>query len=400
MIVNNNCLMNFIKLQLNRIKRLSLYSIAMLVRHFSSINKKRIFMWSYNFDKYACNPRAITEYLLESHPNEYEIYWAFKRGAVPKGLNNQIRIVRKYSIAYMRAMYTSKFVITNLRNDVMDTMFKKKKGQKYIMTWHSSIRLKRIEKDAAEQLGEKYMTRAALDSKMCDLMLSNSRMFTNQLRNAFDYKGEILENCIPRNGIYYDEEKKNKGYIDVRKNLGFNTDSKIVLYAPTFRNRSKDLKYYHIDWDKVIPAFEKMLGGNVKVLLKLHPNMSKIKDLSQIINFENVYDITQAPDITEYLFAADVMISDYTSAMFDFIILGKPCFIYAIDQKEYDRGFYWSLDSLPFPIATDTEKLIANIESFNAESYKKGTDYFKENIWGLEEDGKACERFYTWMKNN
>lgn len=372
----------------------------MLVRTFSSVDKHKIFMWSFHFDKYACNPRAITEYLLGTVPNDYKIYWAFKKGFVPKDIDQRIRIVYKYSFTYFFAMYTSKFVVTNLRNDIMDTMFKKKKGQKYIMTWHSSIRLKRIEKDAAEQLGEKYMTRAALDSKMCDLMLSNSRMFTNQLRNAFDYKGEILENCIPRNCIYYDDEKKKKSYIDVRKNLGFNTDSKIVLYAPTFRNKSKDLKYYCIDWNKVIPAFEKMLGGDVKILLRLHPNMSKIKDLSQIIGFKDVYDITQAPDITEYMFAADAMISDYTSAMFDFIILNKPCFIYATDKDEYDRGFYWNLENLPFPLATNSEELVMCVETFNVEKYQKSINMFRDEVWGLDEDGKACERLHEWMKNN
>lgn len=390
--------MTFVQLQINRIKRLFVYFIAMLIRTFSSINEKRVFMWSFHFDKYACNPRAITEYLLEFHSDEYEIYWAFEKGAIPNDLDKRIICVRKYSFAYFRAMYTSKFVITNLRNYVMYTMFKKKKGQKYIMTWHSSIRLKRIEKDAAEQLGEKYMKRAALDSKMCDLMLSNSRLFTSQLRNTFGYEGEILENCIPRNCMFYDETKRNMSYINIRRTMGFDFDTKIVLYAPTFRNKSSDLKYYHIDWDKVIPEFEKMLGGNVKVLLRLHPNMSRIKDLSQITNYDNVYDVTQAPDITEFLFAANAMITDYTSAMFDFAILKKPCFIYAIDKDEYDRGFYWELEQLPFPIAESEEQLVHNIELFSLESYIDSLNRFVNEVWGLNEDGQACERMYNWMR--
>lgn len=391
--------MTHIMLQFDRIKRLFFYLIAMFVRTFSSINEKRVFMWSFHFDKYACNPRAITEYLLKSHPNEYEIYWAFDKGAVPEDLDKRIKCVHKYSFAYFRAMYTSKFVITNLRNYRVYTMFKKKEGQKYIMTWHSSIRLKRIEKDAAEQLGEKYMKRAASDSKMCDLMLSNSRLFTRQLRNTFGYDGEILENCIPRNCMFYDETKKSTAYIHVRKSMGFDFNSKIVLYAPTFRNKSSDLKFYQINWDKVIPEFEKMLGGNVKVLLRLHPNMATIKDLSQITNYDNVYDVTKASDITEYLFAADVMITDYTSAMFDFAILRKPCFIYAIDKDEYDRGFYWELEQLPFPVAKFEEQLINNISLFSTDSYNESLDQFINETWGLDEDGQACERLYNWMQN-
>ncbi len=391
--------MNVFRLFLDRGKRLFLYTIAMIIRALTKINSKRVFMWSYKMDKYACNPRFITEYLLEEHPDEYEVFWAFKKGITPKELDDKIHIVRKYSFAYFVAMYTSKFVFTNLRNEKMDTMFKKKKGQKYIQTWHSSIRLKKIEKDAAKQLGAKYVKRAIEDSKMCDLMMSNSKLYTNQIKNSFWYNNEILENCVPRNCIFYKKDKINTTYTKIRERMGFAPDCKIVLYAPTFRGGSKDLKYYRIDWDKVIPAFEKMLDGEVKVLLRLHPNMSNIKDLNSITNFKNVYNVTQAPDITEFMFAADAMISDYTSAMFDFIILDKPCFIYAIDQKEYDRGFYWSLDSLPFPIAANSQELITNIEKFTPTAYKEKTDDFKNNIWGLEEDGKACERLYNWMQS-
>lgn len=390
----------FSELQKDRIKRGFIYLVAMIIRTFSKINRKRIFMWSFNADKYACNPRAITEYLLNEFPDDYEIFWAFKDGYIPKGIDKRIKIVRKHSIAYLRALYTSKFVITNKRNDKMDTMFKKKKGQKYIMTWHSSIRLKKIEKDAAAQLGSQYVKRAMEDSKMCDLMLSNSRMFTNQLRNSFWYEGEILENCIPRNCIFYDEDKKASAYKKVREFMGFDSDCKIVLYAPTFRGGDKDLRYYKIDWDIVIPQFEDMFGGCVKVLLRLHPNMSNVKDLSEITNFDNVYDITKAPDITEYMFAADAMISDYTSAMFDFIILGKPCFIYAVDKDEYDRGFYWPLEDLPFPLATNSEQLVLNISSFNATSYRKDIKRFQSDVWGLQEDGNACVRLHKWMKSN
>ena len=372
----------------------------MIIRAFSPIKSNRIFMWSYSFDKYACNPKAFTEYLLENHPGEYEIFWAFKKGYKPQGIDSRIHIVNQYTFAYLKAIYTSKYIFSNKRNYKLVTMFKKKQGQKYIMMWHGSFALKKIEKDAADQLGGKYVKRAIDDSKMCDLMLSNSKLYTSQIKNSFWYGGEILENCIPRNCIFYQKDKIEAAYTEVRKRMGFAPDCKIVLYAPTFRGGSKDLKYYRIDWEKVIPAFEKMLGDEVKVLLRLHPNMSNFRDLDSITNFKNVYNVTQAPDITEFMFAADAMISDYTSAMFDFIILDKPCFIYAIDQKEYDRGFYWSLDSLPFPIAKNSQELITNIEEFTPTAYKEKTDDFKKNIWGLEEDGKAGDRLYEWMKIN
>lgn len=391
---------SFLVLQLDRIKRVSIYLFAMFIRTFTKIVKNRIFMWSYHADKYACNPRIITEFLLEKHPDEFEIFWAFEENSIPQCLDEKIKVVKKYSLAYFVAMYSSKYVFTNSRNDKMDTMFNKKKGQKYIMTWHSSMRLKMVEGDAIMQLSKSYIRKAKADSKMCDLMFSNSKFTTRQLRTAFWFNGEILDNCIPRNTNYYNESLKEDIYVSIREKMGFSQDTKIVLYAPTFRGMSLDLKYYKINWDIVIPQFEKMLGGDVKVLLRLHPNLSKLSDLSEITNFENVYDITKEPDIQEYMFAADTMISDYTSAMFDSIILRKPCFIYAIDKDEYDRGFYWRLEELPFSVSTNSEELADSVRRFDAEKYFEKIERFKNEEWGLEEDGKACERLYEWLKSN
>lgn len=384
---------------LNRVRRLFWYILALIVRPFVKINDKRIFCWSYSATKYACNPRALTEYILANKSDEYEIYWGFNKDVDTSKLDPRIHIVRKYSIKYLYALYSSKFVFYNSRNRIYDSMFIRKQGQKYIMTWHGPFALKKIEKDALEQLPSNYEDIALKDSKMCDLMLSNSKLFTNLIHSSFWYNGEILEKCSPRNDVFYNETIKAQSYVDVRKSLGLSLDCKIVLYAPTFRGNRKDLECYQVNWDKVIPCFERMLGGSVKVLLRLHPNMSAIKDLSQITNYDNVYDVTQASDITEYLFAADVMVSDYTSAMFDFAILRKPCFIYAVDKNEYDRGFYWELEQLPFPVAESEEQLINNISLFSTDSYNESLDRFINEIWGLDEDGQACERLYNWMQN-
>lgn len=386
------------KHQIDRIRRFFWYLLAMLIRAITKVDENKVFCWSYNFKKYACNPRAITEYLLDNAP-EYQIYWAFDHSFDASKLDSRIHIVRKYSIDYLIALYSSKYVFYNARNNIYGSMFKKKSSQKYIMTWHSSIRLKRIEKDAIEQLGSLYEKIAQKDSSMCDLMLSNSKMFTNQIRNSFWYDGEILERCVPRNDIFYNESAKKDSYMNVRTQMSFASDTKIVLYAPTFRGVSKDLKYYKLNWDKIIPCFEKMLGSSVEVLIRLHPNMCDVRNLDSIINNEHVHDITKAPDIMEYLFAADVMISDYTSAMFDFALLRKPCFIYAIDKDEYNRGFYWSFKQLPFPFSESEDELINNIRSFSFGDYNNAVDKFQNEIWGLDEDGHACERLYSWMKN-
>lgn len=383
----------------NRIERLFWYILALIVRPFIRVNSQRIFCWSYSAKKYACNPRALTEYLLANKPDEYEIYWGFNKDVDTSTLDPRIHVVRKYSMKYLYALYSSKFVFYNSRNRIYDSMFIKKQGQKYIMTWHGPFALKKIEKDAIKQLPSNYEQIALKDSKMCDLMLSNSAFFTDLIYSSFWYNGEILKKCSPRNDVFYDKTLIESTYINVRNNLNLPVNSKIVLYAPTFRGNGKDLDYYQINWNKVIPYFEKILNGNVEVLLKLHPNISEIKGVEKLLSNPHVHNVTFAPDITEFLFAADVMISDYTSAMFDFAILKKPCFIFAVDKDEYNRGFYWELEKLPFSFADSEKQLIDNIETFSIDSYIDSLNKFISYRWGLDEDGQACEHLYNWMKN-
>ena len=383
--------------QLNRLHRIFWFTVAILLRPFIKIQNNKIFCYSYNNNKYSCNPRAITEYLLENKPNQYKIYWGFNKGVNTLELDNRIHIVTKYSLSYIHALYSSKFVFNNSRNNVYDSLFVKKRGQKYIQTWHGSFGLKRVEKDVENKLTKNYVKQAQKDAQMCDLMLSNSANYSKLIRKAFWYNGPILEKCMPRNDIFYNLTKIKKSYEDVRKMMKFSSNSKIVLYAPTFRADMK-LDYYTINWDKLIKNIQKMLGSEVEILVRLHPNMSSIKNVELLTNYDHVHNITSYPDITEFLLAADIMISDYTSAMFDFVLLDKPCFIYAPDKIEYDRGFYISIDLLPFPIAETEASIISNINNFSYEKYITDLHEFKRKHWGLDEDGQGCKRLCRWME--
>ena len=395
-------LKSFIKLQLNHIKRLFWFLLAMVVRAVCKVNKRKIFFWSYLATKYACNPRAITEYILDVAPNDYDIYWAFEKNVDTSSLHPRIQIVRRYSLSYLYALYTSKFVIYNMTNNIFDSMFVKKRNQKYIMTWHGDVAIKCIMNDAPSS-SRKARRNASWDSVMCDLMLSSNKRFTGLIRTAFGYRGEILERCAPRNDIFYNRKKILTVYKKIRQSMGFASDTKIVFYAPTFRDNSVTLEPFCLDWDFIVPCFERMLGGKVEVLIRLHPNIAnKIEHMQMIVNRPYIHDVSQANDITEYLLAADAMISDYSSAMFDFSHLRKPCFMYVTDRKEYGhrRGFYLNLEQFPFPIAENKEELKNNIEHFNIRDYEKCLDAFDTEILGREEDGRSCERLLEWMRLN
>jgi CDP-glycerol glycerophosphotransferase len=99
----------------------------------------------------------------------------------------------------------------------------------------------------------------------------------------------------------------------------------------------------------------------------------------------------------ELLCVSDMLITDYSSAMFDFAMLERPCLLYATDIEKYDRGYYFRFDELPFPLARTQEELLSNLASFDRSEYdNRVTTFFDTNI-GIYDDGHASEAIAEWM---
>ena len=99
----------------------------------------------------------------------------------------------------------------------------------------------------------------------------------------------------------------------------------------------------------------------------------------------------------ELLCASDMLITDYSSSMFDMGMLKRPCILYATDAEAYDRGFYFNLRELPFPLAENEEQLLATIEAFDSAAYTTRLNTFFTERVGLKEDGHASEALAEWM---
>ncbi len=383
---------------LKRIKRLALLLISLVVRAFSRVKKGRVIMWSYNGKNYSCNPKALTEYILSINDSTYTIYWAFLPGKIPSDLPSAVTPLIFGSWRYMLIVNTAEFLCTNSRMFLMTTLWIKRKNQKYIMTWHSSMGLKCVERDASiESLGVPYVRAAKHDSKQCDLILSGSRARSEVIKRAFWYDGEILEKGTPRNDILFDVnvtgELKNK----VREYYNIPNDTSIILYAPTFRE-SNSLDFYEINWTEIIELFKSCLGHECYVLIRLHPNLIKHNlDTSKLAFYEFTYDATYYNDMQELLIAADVLITDYSSSMFDAGYIKRPVFLHATDYATYDRNTYFDLKKLPFPFSSSQIEFENNIKSFNMDDYQRKLSFFLENEIGSFETGIARKSVIQWM---
>ena len=381
---------------LNRIGKVFGNIFSFIIRCFTRVHKGRMMCWAYTFKQYSCNPRYLTEHLLENN-TEFEIFWVFRGNVDTSGVDKRIKCVRYKSLQYYILVNTAEFFITNARTDPYRIYWHKRKGQKYVMLWHGGVALKRIEKDAEAQLSYSYLKKAKIDSKVCDLMVSGCRFQTSLLKEKFWYDGEILERGIPRNDVFFDKARHPEMKERICHKYGISPDSRIVLYAPTFR-RNKSIEPYRIDWSRVVPELRKIYDTEkISVLLRLHPNLIGKADASSLINDESVIDVTRYHDMQELLCVSDLLITDYSSSMFDITMLKKPCMLYATDIEKYNRGYYFDFAELPFPLARNEEELIGNIRTFDSAAYDESVESFFEKHIGLCEDGNASKAIADWL---
>lgn len=348
------------------------------------IDSKKIVISNYNGKGYGDNGKYIVEEILRRNLG-FNLVWLVNDDC-DRNFPEKIRRVKHGSIKAIYEQVTAKVWIDNCRKS---SYVRKRNKQFYMQTWHGGIALKKIEKDAENKLDPRYIDNAKNDSKMADIFISNSKFCTDMYKKAFWYSGNILECGSPRNDILFDSSNK-RAAEKIRVYFGINKDVRILLYAPTFR-LDLNTEVYNIDFESVIKALNIKFGGEWNVLLRLHPNMSKnagfVKFDSKIKNASN-YD-----DMYELLSASDILITDYSSTMFEFSFAYKPVFLYATDIYDYeeDRNFYFDIYTLPYKLAENNSQLIINIQKFDYDDYLKELKEFLLKL-GLFEEGKASDK--------
>lgn len=345
------------------------------------IKKNKVFISSYYGADFGDNGKYIVEELLKSH-KDLDIVWQLKRPLLSNNrLPQGVRAVEYYSRKAIYEAQTSAVWVDNARKNFGN----KRKGQFYIQTWHGGPGIKRSEKDVENHLSERYVAIAKKDSKMCDVLLSNCDFMTEYFKKVFWYDGEIACVGSPRNDILVANKPEIKQ--KVYEFFGVNNDVKLVLYAPTFRS-NENLDVYNLDYECVCRALQTRFGGEWKLLLRLHPNISDKAELMK--SSDKVIPATAYPDMQELLVAVDCLITDYSSSSFDFLINKRPTFLYTPDLDDYrdDRGFLFELDSLPFPLAQNNDDFCNAILNFDNEAYVKTAEELMKKT-GYKEKGTA-----------
>ncbi len=360
---------------------------AWLIGRVLPIKKNKIVISNYCGRGYGDNAKYIVEELLSRGEN-VDIVWLTKNEDEAKTLPKGVRSCKYASPESIIELTTAKVWIDNCRKNFRY----KKKDQQYMQTWHG-FALKRIERDVEDKLEAVYVRDAVKDSANIDVIISDSSFMTKIYKESFWYDGEVVEWGSPRNDKIFNLDAQTAQ--KVRDFFGLKESTKVVMYAPTFR-ANKSTEPYSVDYHRLCKACEERFGGDFVALVRLHPNV--VNKCSDLKFDEKVINATLYPDMQELLAFSDIVITDYSSLMFDFSLMMKPCFQYATDIEDYkgDRNFYFQIDSLPFDLCIDNDELEKAVLNFDEAAYRERLGAFFENV-GMIRDGLASKRCADWI---
>lgn len=358
---------------------------------FGIINKRKIIFNNFNGKSYGDNPKYIADEILRRNL-KWDLAWITNDLSIelPKG----VRAVAYGGPEEWLERKTAKVWIDNVRYGERPA---KKRGQICLQTWHGGLNFKNVEAAVADKLDPEYVEEAKQDGKNCDGILSGCGLRTADYQEHFwlNPKTEILEYGLPRNDALFDKTLVSKKSAEIRGKLHLSKHQRIILYMPTFRD-DQSVDGYTLEYEKILNEFEDRFQSEFAMIVRLHPN---VKLSPNVIPFgKKIINATLLPDAQELYMVADYMITDYSSAAFDFSLLGKPVFLCMLDFQKYLslRGVNDVFYSCPFPHSYSCEELLQQIQKFDEESYTKKLEEYKR-IWKPFDDGHAAERTVDWI---
>ena len=371
---------------------------------------------------FGCNPKYVVQELHKQDPS-YKFVWFLNKSSWDKEFPDYIKKVPNtlWSRAYW--LSRSKVWIDNYRKPLGTV---KRKGQYYLNTNHFTIAIKATGLLRGDGFSPIAYLVSKNDSDMIDDLVIDSKWCEECFDKALVYDGHMLKSGAPRCDILYGDRSEQKKAFREKHNLPL--DSKVVMFAPTFREGAKDGKRFvyselwSIDFARLLKNLEKRFGGEWYLCIRVHPQLAPtFKEYSNPDIQDRIIDESQADDMYEILAGMDLYITDYSSAIFEAGAAGIPSFIYADDIDKYtkDRGsLMWELSAenhyhvtnnveflpnlnltLPYTVAIDNKELESQILGFEDDNYSEIVSQFYD-ILDMTFDGHSAERIVDTIRSN
>lgn len=376
------------------------------------VDERLVFFESFGGRSLSCSPRAIYLSMLgQQRFSDYRFVWSFKgarRMAEHEGhpllADARTTVVQRGSEEYFRALASAKVLVLNTR---LPEYVTPKPDQVFVQCWHGTP-LKRlgydvqIETTNALNTTSELAERFGMDARKWSYLLSPSPYTSRHLADAFGLPEErradvVIEEGYPRNDelALAAADPSASRQCELRDRLGVPAGKRALLYAPTWRDDSyKAGVGYTFDYLIDFDLMRRELSDDWVVLFRPHYYIANHFDFSAYEGF--VIDVSAWDNVNELYIAADALVTDYSSVMFDYSILRRPIMLYVPDYQSYAndiRGFYFDLSEVPGPHVTRTEELVDALGDTEAywNAYGEKYDDFVERFCP-KDDGHAAER--------
>jgi CDP-glycerol glycerophosphotransferase len=337
--------------------------------------------------RYSDSPRALYEALVELEPGHRHVWLTDREHE--HGFPAEVQTVRYGSDEGREVLEAADLLIANTHTDVV---WDKRPEAVYLQTWHGTP-LKRVHRDVLWAPPGR-LDRLDLDVARWDVLLSPSAAATPLLRRAFRWDGPVQETGYPRNDTLVAPGHELRR-ARAREALGIEPGRTAVLYAPTWRDDevfADGGRSFRLALD--VDAFARDLGDDHVLLLRLHP---LVRQPSGATAHPSVVEVTHHPDISDLYLAADVLVTDYSSAMFDFALTGRPMLFFVYDLEQYQRslrGFYFDFaPQAPGPLLRSSDEVLRALRDLPAVArlHADRAARFRRRYGNLE-DGRASRR--------
>lgn len=354
-------------------------------------NRKRKSVYFVSFGgQYSDSPRAISEAIHVIDPTIH-LVWRAEVGVEMPSYVEKVYTHRDAMIAQARA---DAWVMNNMSDPDRGTW--KSPSVFFVETWHGDRGFKKIAYAAKSSMGGAYHEIASNKANF-DLFTAASDYGEMKARKGLLYKGEVLKIGLPRNDKLIHPEKHAQYASEVRRKLGISDKVKILLYAPTFRDKSKGKQQVLVDLTQVMEELKKT-GYDWICLVRAH-RVSKELDFDPNI----CKDVTSFGDMSDLLLVADCLISDYSSCSGDFILTGRPCVLAHYDRADYEtsaRTLWYNPDQTGYLIAKNCDEMMHIMSHLYEYDHKaissKVLDFYKS----YDTDNSAevvAQRIVNWV---
>lgn len=346
-------------------------------------------VWQSFEGRYDDNSRVLFERWVQQRPRDSHTWLA--EAAHQAAFPTDVSTVPIYGQDCVTALQHADVVVANTHTDVE---WCKPDGALYVQTWHGTP-LKRIHHDVLWAPPGR-LDRLSRDVDRWDVLVSPNAASTPRLRQAFRYDRDVITTGYPRNDLLASADR-DAVRRRVRAQFGVEDTEQAVLYTPTWRDDVYFADDAPVALELDLDVLLKQLGPGYRVLVRAHPFVT---DRLTTLGGDSVVDVSRHPDVAQLYLAADVMVTDYSSTMFDFAATGKPLIFYVYDLDRFrdtTRGFYFDLaEQAPGPLVRTQEELTTALTDLSAvtRTYAEAYEAFRREYCSLE-DGHATDRVLT-----